>query len=307
MVLVRRHFLGLALGALGVVACGQDDPDQTQPQDQPQNQDQDQEQPERSDPTFGTRTRISYADHNDGYGDLWLPEDAEAPLPVVVLIHGGFWRGNQGLELMDGLADSLTGKGVAVWNIEYRGFDDGGGYPETFEDVADAVDHLDEVEEVDTSRVVLVGHSAGGHLSAWAASRGALPDGAPGEGPAVRPLRAFSLAGVLDLAACARDDLGSGACPRLVGGGPDEVPSHYAAGSPVELVPVGLPVIAVHGTADQTVPLSQSVTYVEAATAAGDPAELVELDGVNHFELIDPDTEAWATVSDRVLTALGDT
>ncbi len=251
------------------------------------------------------RTRIRYGDHSDAFADLWLPRDLDAsasPLPVVVLIHGGFWRQHYRLDLMDDVAGSLVTAGFAAWNIEYRRVGGQGGYPETFDDVAAAVDHLPELADrpLDLDRVAVVGHSAGGHLSGWVASRGVLPADAPGADPAVTPRVAFSLAGVLDLVDCARNGLGDGACPALVGGTPDDVPERYRVTSPIELVPVGLPVIAVHGDADKTVPLLQSQAYVKAARAVGDPAELVVIPGANHFDMIDPTHPAWQAVLDRL-------
>jgi acetyl esterase/lipase len=277
-VLARRRFLVLCAAAGLGAACGDGG---GPPQD-------------------GARTRISYGDHDEAFGDLWLPERAPGPVPVVVLVHGGFWRQEYDLGLMDPLAESLVDAGYAAWNIEYRRVDGAGGYPQTFDDVAAAVDHLAELGDarLDLDRVAVVGHSAGGHLAAWIAGRPSLPDDAPWARPAVRPVVAFPQAGVLDLVGCAREDLGVGACQGLVGGDPEQRPGRYALVSPTELVPIGVPVIAVHGRRDPIVPLSQSETYVDAAVAAGDPAELVVLDDADHMDLIDPGHQAWAVVLD---------
>ena len=253
-------------------------------------------------PGAGGATRISYGDHDEAYADLWLPAVADGPVAVVVLVHGGFWRQQYALDLMDPLAASLTDAGYAAWNIEYRRIDGRGGFPETFDDVAAAVDHLATLDDVrlDLDRVAVVGHSAGGHLAAWITSRHVLPADARWSDPAVRPVVAFPQAGVLDLGECARTGLGSGACVSLLGGGPDDRPDRYALTSPQALLPVSTPVIAVHGTDDDIVPLSQSRAYVDAATAAGDPAELVVVDGADHFDVIDPGHDAWQAVLDRL-------
>lgn len=247
----------------------------------------------------GPRERIRYGDHDDAFGDLWLPENGPERAPVVVLIHGGFWRQQFDLELMGGLATSLRGQGYAVWNIEYRRVGGGGGFPETFDDVAAAVDHVATLDDrVDTERVAFVGHSAGGHLAAWAASRRSLPVDAPWADPAVVPSVAVPQAGVLDLARCARELVGGSSCPVLLGGEPDEVPDRYDIASPIELVPVGIPVVAVHGDLDRNVPQNQSEHYVAAATAAGDPAELRIIAEADHFDMIDVSHPAWTAVVD---------
>lgn len=246
--------------------------------------------------------RIRYGDHEDQVADLWTPADLDGPVPVVVLVHGGFWLQQFALDLMNGLAESLAANGYAAWNIEYRRVGGAGGYPQTFDDVAAAVDHLATIDDgrLDTSSVAIVGHSAGGQLAAWAASRAALPDDAPWSDPAIQPVVAFPQAGVLDLVTCAEQRVGGSACPDLLRGTPAQEPEHYARTSPIELVPIGVPVVAVHGDADGNVPLSQSRTYVERASAAGDPAELVVIEGADHFDVIDPTHEAWTAVLDRL-------
>lgn len=246
--------------------------------------------------------RIRYGDHEDQVADLWVPADAGGPVPVVVLIHGGFWRQEFALDLMNGLAESLAANGYAAWNIEYRRVGGAGGYPQTFDDVAAAVDHLATLDDprLDTSRVAVVGHSAGGHLAAWVASREALPDDAPWADPAIRPVVAFPQAGVLDLVTCATERVGGSACPDLLRGSPAQEPEHYALTSPIELLPIGVPVVAVHGTFDGNVPLSQSETYVERAQAAGDDAELVVVEAADHFDVIDPGHRSWTAILDRL-------
>ncbi|MDQ3989979.1 MAG: S9 family peptidase, partial [Actinomycetota bacterium] len=178
-----------------------------------------------------------------------------------------------------------------------------GGWPGTFEDIAAGLDALaGPVQQaaggrLELDRVVTVGHSAGGHLAVWAAARHRLPSEAPGADPAVRPIGVVSQAGLLDLVAAARQGLGGDAVLDLLGGPPDAVPDRYAAASPVALLPLGVPVVCVHGTADRIVPLRQSQLYV---SAAGRAAELVTIPGAGHFELIDPADPAWAICRDAV-------
>jgi len=249
-----------------------------------------------------TRGRTySYGPDRSQRADLHLP-GGPGPHPVMLLIHGGSWRKRYGRMIMRGLAGDLVGRGWAVWNIEYRRTGAGGGWPATFEDVAAAIDHLAGLDApLDLSRVSLLGHSAGGHLALWAASRERLPAGAPGaiEGqPRVRVQRVISQAGVCDLAGAFRDWRG-GPAMALMGGSPEVLPDRYAAGDPLALVPAGMPVLLVHGVLDETVSVRLSRRYARAAIAAGGSVELLEIDGEpgRHRAHIDPRGAAWATVT----------
>lgn len=209
--------------------------------------------------------------------------------PLVVLLHGGFWRAAYDLSLMRPLAAALATDGYAVWNVEYRRVGmPGGGWPGTLDDVGAAID----AAVAPGAPVVLVGHSAGGHLALWAAA------GRPVAG-------VVSLAGVADLGAGARDRLGAGAVQELLGGGPQEVPERYAAASPRALLPLGPRILLVHGDADDAVPVSQSRDFAAAAAAAGDRVELVDLPGVDHMSLIDPAGPGWAAVRSRLAGLAG--
>ena len=237
--------------------------------------------------------RIPYGDGPDQFGELTLP--AGTPRGVAVIVHGGFWRARYDLGLGRPLAADLAGAGLAAWNIEYRRVGAGGGWPATFDDVAAAVDALAEMGDLPLDRVVAVGHSAGGHLAAWLAARPGLPAGAPGAAPGVRLRGAVSQAGVLDLVDAAERGVGAGAVEDLLGGPPEAVPDRYALASPVERVPIGVPVTCVHGTADVNVPLRQSERFT---ARSGD--RLVTLEGADHFAVIDPTTPAWRACRDAV-------
>ena len=249
-----------------------------------------------------------YGAHQAQFGELWLPDSARldgAPLGTVVIIHGGFWRARYDLSLGRPLAADLAARGYAAWNLEYRRALAGGGWPGTFQDVADGIDLLATLSAstglpLDTGRVIAVGHSAGGHLAAWAAGRAKLPPGAPGApGGADRdyvPLAGvIAQAGVLALADCARERVGDTAAADLMGGGPDRLPEEYRLADPVAAVPVAAPVLCLHSRGDRDVPFSYSERYVAAARAAGGLAGLVELSG-DHFTLIDPASPDWAQV-----------
>ncbi len=235
---------------------------------------------------------LRYAGNVEAMADLSLPDGGRAPA-TVVLIHGGFWRAPYRRDLMTPLARDLTAHGYATWNIEYRRVGGSGGWPETFLDVAAAVDGLADVDApVDLERVAVLGHSAGGHLALWAAARQRLADG-PGAAPRVKPTVVLALAAVADLHAAARDRLGERAAEALLDGPPSRHAERYAHASPAALLPLGVPQILVHGTADDRVPCAHGRDYVDGARSAGDTVDWVELEGVDHFALIDPDSTAW--------------
>jgi acetyl esterase/lipase len=267
---VRRRTL-LALPALGLApsvllsACsGEPAPDRAD------------EAPDR--PRQDGAVRITYGTDPSQFVELHRPSTASRG--VVVVIHGGFWKSAYDHTLGTPLARSLAEQGWTAWNIEYRRVGNGGGTPETFDDVSAAIDALADVDDLDLSTVVTLGHSAGGHLAVWAAGR---PD------PGVRVTHAISQAGVLDLVASERAGLGGGAAAALLGHapGPDD-----AQWDPQQQVPLDVPVWCVHGIDDTVVPLEQSEAYGREATAAGAEAEVVRVEG-DHFVVIDPATPAW--------------
>jgi acetyl esterase/lipase len=222
----------------------------------------------------------------------------------VVLIHGGFWGSRFGADHLDAVAADLAGRGWVTWNIEYRRLGVGGGYPSTLEDAAAAIDHLATLADVDTERVIAVGHSAGGHLATWAAGRTTLDAGAPGAQPVIEIAGAMSLAGVLDLAAAAREKVGNGAAIRLMGGDPDELPDRYAVADPLCQVPIPAAVRCVHAPADDQVPFTQSVTYVAAARATGQDAQLLEVGG-DHFSVADATAPIWPAIIKELEELMG--
>jgi acetyl esterase/lipase len=230
------------------------------------------------------RRVVRYGDDPSQFAELTLPEGSHRGL--VVVIHGGFWRARYDLSLGRPLADSLVRHGWAAWNVEYRRVGNGGGDPETFDDVAAAIDAAAD-QGLDLTRVIAVGHSAGGHLATWAASRGRHT-----RWPTrVELTGVVAQAGVLDLRAAHEERLGAGAVEAFLGHppGPDD-----AAADPAREIPLAVPVHCVHGVADDVVPVSQSRTYVEAATRAGASAALTEVEG-DHFTVIDVESEAWRT------------
>lgn len=206
-----------------------------------------------------------------------------------MIIHGGFWRARYDASLGRPLARDLAVRGYVVWNLEYRRVGNGGGWTRTLDDMAAGLDHLATLD-VDSSPVVAIGHSAGGQLATWAAGRA---------GPGIALTGVVSQAGVLDLATAARERVGQTAVLDLLGGSPDEVPERYAAADPIIQVPLAVPVLCLHSRADDEVPFAQSTAYVDAATAAGADARLVETNG-DHYTLIDPSTPDWTLVLDAL-------
>ena len=227
--------------------------------------------------------RIAYGTDPLQVGDLRIPT-GDGPFRVVVLIHGGFWRSGFDSSLMTLLADDATARGAATWNIDYRSVGDpGGGYPGTLEDIARAIDHLAHVDEpLALDDVTVIGHSAGGHLALWAGSRSQLSPGDPGASPIIEPHTVVAQAAVVDLRLAAAMNLGSSAVEALLGGEPDEVSEHYRVAQPVF---DGHRIIAVHGSYDQIVPISQSALIPGAVRIFSDTG--------NHFDVLDPRHDLW--------------
>lgn len=248
---------------------------------------------------FLTRGRTyRYGADRSQRGDLYLPRGA-GPHPVMTVIHGGSWHKAYGRFVMRAIAGDLVRRGWAVWNIEYRRLEAGGGWPATFADVAAAIDHLAELQApLDLEHASVLGHSAGGHLALWAASRSKLAPGLLGAEPRVHFKRAISMAGVCDLTYAERLWRG-GAARALMGGSPEQVPERYAIGDPIRHVPLELPVLLVHGVEDATVSVELSRRYARAARAAGGVVELVEIagEGGAHRAHIDPRGPGWAAVT----------
>jgi len=250
-----------------------------------------------SQPQTTADARIAYGPAPAQIVELFLPK-GRGPHPVVVLIHGGcFLAEYQGLPQTSGIAADLAARGYAVWNVEYRKLgEEGAGYPGTFLDVADAVDRL-RVEApahgLDLKRVVAVGHSAGGHLSLWAAARARLPKDSPlWRADPLRIRAVVSLGGIGDLNPHA--GIFAGACgPSIAQVAP---PRTYPETSPGEVLPSGAGVTMIHGQFDHVMPPDTGQAYAAKARRAGDKARAIEIKGVGHFDPVIPTTEAWKAV-----------
>lgn len=233
----------------------------------------------------------------------WFVPDGDAEATAVVLIHGGFWRKQYDRHLEDQVALDLASRGYLVWNIDYRS--SAVPWPATLTDVAAAYDYLMRgrfADRVDHGRIAVVGHSAGGHLAAWLAARHRLPADAVGHDPEAQPpALAVPQTGVVALAAAAEQNLGNGAPQALIGGTPHQHPQRYQQADPVGMLPTGVRTILIHDRNDDVVPITQSESYVEAATKAGDDSSLVVVPG-DHFSHLDATSEACARLREALAT-----
>jgi acetyl esterase/lipase len=240
-------------------------------------------------------TRHHYGEHPHQVADLHHPPGA-GPYPVVVVLHGGYWQRPYTKLVMRPLCVDLVRRGYAAFNVEYRRLGrDGGGWPQTFDDVATAIDHLADPgmrdAGLDLERVTLLGHSAGGQLALWAAGRAELPARAPGAAPRVAASRVLAMAAVCDLETAGRP------ARALLGGTPSEVPERWAQADPMRRIPLGVPVGLVHARGDETVSVQRSRDYAAAARAAGADVTLAEPPG-GHRDVIDPGSTAWGVAAD---------
>lgn len=238
--------------------------------------------------------RVPYGPLPDQFGDLRVP-GGEGPFPVVVIIHGGFWRARYDLSHAGHMSNDLRAHGVATWTVEYRRVGTGGGFPQTVEDVVAAFDALRTLDDahLDLTRVTAVGHSAGGYLALMLGAERA--EAAPG-------LRAVvALAAVSDVQQAARLHLGAGIVPEFMGGTPETTPERYTAGSPYERLPLGVEQELIHGEDDEIIPPEMSERYGQRAHARGDRARVIILPRTGHFEVIDPRTPQFGVVRERVL------
>jgi acetyl esterase/lipase len=253
---------------------------------------------------------LSYGPLPEQVVDVRLPAGT-GRAPLVVVVHGGFWMAEWDRTHAGPQSAGLAAAGYVVATAEYRRVGQpGGGWPGIFDDAALLADTVparvrDAVgDRVDATAPVLVGHSAGGHLAAWAAARHRLPAGSRWHRSMPLDASVVSLAGVLDLVEAERRGLGDGAARLLLDGSPHGQPERYAVASPIALLPAGARAVLVHGTADVQVPVEISRAYARRAAETGDQVSLRELDGVGHFELIDPLSPAWPTVLAAVASLL---
>ncbi|WP_320777232.1 alpha/beta hydrolase [Streptomyces sp. CRN 30] len=260
----------------------------------------------------------AYGDHPDQVVDLYAPRvqaGPGGPVPVVVVLHGGAWRGPYDRRHISPFAAFLAGRGFAVASVEYRRGADGGAdgdaggragrWPDTLDDVAAALDALpalvgERLPGADPRRTVLTGHSAGGHLALWAAARHVLPAGAPWRTDRPAPLRGVvALAPIADFEVADKLDVCGGAVRQFLGGD-DTFAERRPYADPALLLPTGIATTLVQGRADVDVPQAVAESYADAAAKAGEVVGVTLLEDVGHFPLIDPAADACAVVAEEI-------
>lgn len=270
-----------------------------------------------SHPAVAPDATAAYGEHPDQVVDFYAPRGTgrAGRAPLVVVLHGGAWRAPYDRQHVTPFADFLARQGFAVANVEYRrgrslprqGSEGpvAGRWPETFDDVAAALDALPRLAaaalpRADLRRVVLTGHSAGGHLALWGAARHVLPYGSPWRLPAAPVLRGVvALAPIADFAVAEELGVCGGACAQLLGG-PGQFADRLPSADPAALLPTGIATAVVQGREDIVVPPAVADSYVAAAAQAGETVGLTLLDGVGHFPLIDPAADACAVVAEEI-------
>jgi acetyl esterase/lipase len=239
--------------------------------------------------------RLAYGSDPNQFGDLRLPKSEGPPgklFPIVMNIHGGFWRAKYDLAHAGHLCAALTQEGIATWNVEYRRVgNEGGGWPGTFEDVVRAYRFLPQIAapyKLDVRRVVIMGHSAGGQLALCLAAHEPSAE------------RVVSLAGVIDLVRAFELHLSSNAVVEFLGGKPAEVADHYREADPMQLSIGKARQILIHGTDDDVVPVDFSQRYMEAKEKRGEAVTLAQIGKAGHYDVIDPRSAAWKDVERSV-------
>jgi acetyl esterase/lipase len=236
--------------------------------------------------------RLSYGTDRNQFGDLRLPK-TKGPFPLVMNIHGGFWRAKYDLAHAGHLCAALTAKGIATWNIEYRRVGNpGGGWPGTFEDIRSAYRYMSQIakqHDLDSTKVVVMGHSAGGQLALCLAAHESSLN------------RVISLAGVVNLQQAWEQHLSDNAVVAFLGGKPGEVPEHYHEADPMQFpIDHATTQWLIHGAGDDTVPSYFSRQYAEQKKTRGEDVHYTEISTAGHFDLIDPHSNAWPQVENTV-------
>jgi acetyl esterase/lipase len=269
---------------------------------------------ERTPPTADHR--LQYGPAPQQFGDLWIPSAAAYRSPLIVFVHGGWWSAAYDLSYASFLCAAMKAMGVAVWSLEYRRVGDpAGGWPGTMQDIAAGMDHVLQLAEafpLDTNRIIAAGHSAGGQLAFWLAARHHIPHTSvlAQSQPKLALKGVVGLAGAvdlrltLDLGGLFTFTNGGPAVKALMGGPPAQVPDRYAAADPGELLPLGLPQILVQGDEDDQIPPALPARWAQAAKRQGDPVDIKIVPGADHFDVVDPQSNAWPVTRDALLRLL---
>lgn len=254
---------------------------------------------------------LAYGSAASQYAELFRPAGS-GPFPVVFLVHGGCWTAKYGgIEQMRNVAGALVAQGIAVWNVEYRRIDeDGGGYPGMYLDINAAVDKLQAVApsyQLDTSRVVAVGHSAGGQLVQWIAGRGRLPASSPLYRDHFLPIsQIISLGGLADLD---NRELIQQSCDRdvadLTGAPSAQRPDVMADTNAARLMPNGSHTVLINGALDTIAPPATASAYAALAAQAGDRVRTLVLPNASHYDEVAASSPSWGLILPVIRQALG--
>lgn len=266
--------------------------------------------------------RLHYGTLPFQFGDLWIPPKgfrgvkADHRWPLIVFLHGGWWSAAYDLSYAGFLCQAMKGQGVGVWSLEYRRVGDaGGGWPGTMHDAALGMDHVVKMAgayPLDTTRVIAAGHSAGGQLAFWLAARHHIPHTSVLAEPqpnlglkgVVALAGAVDLRAAIDLGGFFRFSNGGPAVKALMGGGPKDVPERYSAADPGELQPLGVPQILVQGTNDDQIAPELPAKWANNAKRQGDAVSVEVVPGADHFDVVDPESNAWPVSRDAMLRLL---
>jgi acetyl esterase/lipase len=256
--------------------------------------------------------RIAYGKDENQFGDLRVPSGAGLH-PVVILIHGGCWKADFAtLRDLAPMAEALKAERISTWNIEYRRLSQSGsGWPGTYMDVSKGVDYLRSIatdKKLDLNRVVVVGHSAGGHLAMWVAARSRLSSGSALYVKDPLPIRGvIDLAGTADMEAVIQFEqhgCNGAVVEEMLGGKPVDVPERYAQVSAIKMLPLGITQVLIWGRDDDIAPISLGEKYTLAAKQAGDPVRLVSIPDMGHFEIASPLATTWPAVRSEIVALL---
>lgn len=255
--------------------------------------------------------KIAYGSAPSQYAELFVPAGA-GPFPVVVLVHGGCWTIKfGGIDQMKNVAGALAAEGIAVWNVEYRRVDEeGGGYPGMYQDMNGALDALRANAaryKLDTTRIVAVGHSAGGQLVQWIGGRARLPQSSPLHSADPLPVKAVvSLGGLANLrreqglikSSCGRD------VAQLAGAPSAARPDVFSDTNAADLLDPRVPTWLVTGELDTISPPRVAHDFAAHARAAGGTAEVVILPRASHYDEVAATSHAWPALLQVIRRAL---
>jgi len=255
---------------------------------------------------------IRYGEHERQVVDVYLPTGA-GPHPVVVMIHGGCWSAPWDRTLMNWASDDLRGRGIAVWNIDYRVIENGNGYPHIFDDAWAAIHALSirgRALGLDPRRVAAIGHSAGGHLALWyTARRRSWSPPRSADGIAPPKLRAvISLGGIPDLELAERPPgtgCGTEVIGQLIGRGLPGRRDPFVETSVPRMGPLGVPQVLINGAQDRIIPTHFAEDYAGKMRAKGDDVRVRLIERTGHVELIAPESAAWMAAVEEIQRALG--